>query len=252
MDEPSCVLIVEDNPGMQRVLTLALAPEGVRTLLASSAAEAEVLARQNAPDLYLIDLGLPDSHGIELIRRLRTWTRKPILVVTATLDEDEKVRILDAGADDYITKPFMVEELKARVRVALRRLSGTTRVATQRVVRVGNVVVDLAARRVTRDGEPLRLTPIEYRLLEVLCENSGKILSHSMLLESVWGSSRRSETQYLHIYIKRLRTKLEGAELGGDSHIQTFPRMGYQLVVSPNIEQANDFDHRLCALGGCK
>ncbi|MGA2549999.1 MAG: response regulator [Burkholderiaceae bacterium] len=239
MNDSSNILIVEDNPAMQRVLTLALVTEGFRILVASTAGEARVLAKQDPPDLYLIDLGLPDSHGVDLIRGLRAWTRKPILVVTATLDEAEKVRILDAGADDYITKPFMVDELKARVRVALRRLTGMTNTGARRVFRLGDVLVDFSERRVWRQGELLRLTPIEFRLLHVLCENTGKIISHAELLQSVWGSSRRSETQYLHIYVNRLREKLEGTLGGKDSNIQTYPRMGYQLIASEIIEESD-------------
>jgi two-component system, OmpR family, KDP operon response regulator KdpE len=224
------VLVVEDDPAMQRVLSHAVAREGARVLVASTAASAESIARRDPPDLYLIDLDLPGEPGSGLIRSLRTWTRKPIIAVTATLDADGFVDALDAGADSCLAKPVAADELSARVRAALRRFGSPTAAEPRRSVRIGEVTVDLAARRVARGTREIRLTPVEYRLLSVFCEHPDKLLSHAMLLEAVWGPTHRSEHQYLHVYVKRLRDKL-GLHGGGDgARFENVARSGYQLI----------------------
>lgn len=223
------VLVVEDDPAMQRVLSHAVAREGARVLVASTAASAESIARHDPPDLYLIDLDLPGERGSALIRSLRTWTRKPIIAVTATLEADDFVDALDAGADSCLAKPVAADELSARVRAALRRFGSPT-TEPRKSVRIGEVTVDLAARRVARGTREIRLTPVEYRLLSVFCEHPDKLLSHAMLLEAVWGPTHRSEHQYLHVYVKRLRDKLGVHGDGDGARFENVARSGYQLI----------------------
>ncbi len=230
-DQPS-ILVVEDNPTTQRILSVALASEGYRPLLSAGVAQAQMIARDKKPDLFLIDLGLPDGDGIMLIHSLRKWTAKPIIVLTAESNEADKVAALDAGADDYLTKPFGIEELKARIRVARRRLAGPRYNKQPPLVWIGEIAIDLANRTVTRAGKEIRLTPIEFRLLSVLCEHPGKLIAHDVLLEAVWGPSFQGETHYLHIYINRLRTKFKVDASTKEQHIETIPLLGYRLLAT--------------------
>jgi two-component system KDP operon response regulator KdpE len=232
MSEQRKILVVEDDPTIQRILSLALATEGFQPLLSTGVAEAQQLAREHTPDLYLIDIGLPDGDGISLIRELRSWTRKPIIVLTGELNETDKVAALDAGADDYLTKPFGIEELKARIRVALRRLAGPRHSASAPLIQVGSILVDLASRRVSRGGKEIQLTPIEFRLLAVLCSQPGRLITHEALLDAVWGPSYHGETHYLHIYVRRLRSKFRDHEDSREQHIETIARLGYRLLAS--------------------
>ena len=180
------------------------------------------------PDLILLDLGLPDMDGVEVCRRLREWTRIPIIVISARGQERDKIEALDAGADDYLTKPFGVGELMARVRVALRRGQKAAEPGAS-VFAFGNVVVDFSARRVTRDGEAVHLTPIEYRLLGVLIANVGRVLTHRALLREVWGPSHSDHTHYLRVYMGQLRQKLED-DPAQPRHLLTETGVGYRLL----------------------
>ncbi len=222
------VLVVDDEPPIVRAVAANLRVRGYEVLTASSGEGALAAVETHQPDCVVLDLGLPGIDGLEVLRRLRTWTQVPVVVLTAIDGERDKVTALDLGADDYVTKPFGVAELMARVRVALRhaRASGGDR---PRVVRAGDVAVDLDAKLVTRDGAPVRLTPIEYRLLETLATNAGRLCTHRFLLERVWGPGYGDESQYLRVYMANLRKKLD--DPAAPQLLLTEPGMGYRFVV---------------------
>jgi two-component system KDP operon response regulator KdpE len=202
------VLVVEDEPQLRRVLRTLLELENFRVFEADSAARALVEARTHKPDLLIVDLGLPDRDGSEVISGVRSWSRVPIIVLSARSDEADKVGALEAGADDYVTKPFGARELIARVQVALRHSASAG--AAGAVLLIGTWRIDLTA-RTARDehGGELRLTPIEYRLLEVLAQHIGLVVTHRTLLQQVWGPGSAQQTHYLRVYMKQLRAKLE-------------------------------------------
>ena len=218
------ILVVEDEPQIRRFVRTALEDEG-RVVEAGSAAEALEAFAGPGPALAIIDLGLPDRDGVELIRELRTWTVLPVLVLSARSAEAEKVAALDAGADDYLTKPFGVEEMRARVRALLRR----QRVgAGETVIEFGSIRVDRVHRSVTRDGIAIHLTPIEYRLLGALLANAGRVMTHRQLLKEVWGAGYAERGHYLRIYIGHLRQKLE-ADPARPRHLLTETGVGYRF-----------------------
>lgn len=223
------VLVVEDEAAIRRMLVSTLELEGYQVQQASTAREGEALAGNRRIDLFLIDLGLPDRDGIELIRRLRAWTRRPIVVLSARTHESQKVEALDVGADDYVTKPFGVAELHARLRVALRHAARTAG-AGETVVRFGGVAVDLAARAVSRDGEAIRLTATQWRLLEVLARHAGRVVTAHQLLHEVWGPGHRDQGHYLRIYVRQLRQRLE-TDPSRPQHLITETGLGYRLLV---------------------
>jgi two-component system KDP operon response regulator KdpE len=202
------VLVVEDEPQLRRVLRTLLELEKFRVFEADSAARALVEARTHKPDLLIVDLGLPDRDGSEVISGVRSWSRVPIIVLSARSDEADKVGALEAGADDYVTKPFGARELIARVQVALRHTAGAG--AAGALLQIGGWRIDLTARsaRDERGGE-LHLTPTEYRLLEVLAQHIGMVVTHRTLLQQVWGPGSAQQTHYLRVYMKQLRGKLE-------------------------------------------
>jgi two-component system KDP operon response regulator KdpE len=200
------VLIVEDDPQIQRFLTAALESHDYDPVCADNGADGLRLATTRQPDVVIVDLGLPDMSGLEVIKRLREWFQKPIIVLSARSQESDKVGALDIGADDYLTKPFGVAELLARMRVAMRHRVGGE---SQPRVEIGKLVVDLAARRVTREDEEIHLTPIEYKLLAALIQHRGKVLTHRQLLREVWGAAHVESPQYLRIYMRSLRRKIE-------------------------------------------
>ncbi len=229
-DDRPLILVVEDEPQIRRFVRAALEDEG-RVVEAGSAAEALEAFTGPGPTLAIIDLGLPDRDGVDLIRELRTWTMLPLLVLSARSAEAEKVAALDAGADDYLTKPFGVEEMRARVRALLRRQKVG---AGETVIEFGNIRVDRAHRTVTRDGAVIHLTPIEYRLLGVLLTNAGRVLTHRQLLKDVWGPGHAERSHYLRIYIGHLRQKLE-ADPARPRYLLTETGVGYRFQLPDSI-----------------
>jgi two-component system, OmpR family, KDP operon response regulator KdpE len=203
------VLVVEDEPQMRRFLRPALEGQGYRVVEAATANEGLVQASSHNPDLVILDLALPDGDGVEVTRRLREWSAAPIVVVSARGQETDKVAALDAGADDYLTKPFGTGELFARLRVAERHAARFKAGAGEPVFEAGGLKVDAAARQVFRDGQEVHLTPLEYKLLATLVRHSGKVVTHRQLLKEVWGPGSVDQTQYLRVYMAQLRHKIE-------------------------------------------
>ena len=221
------VVVVEDEKQIRRFVRTALESEGCRVFEAQSGRQGLTEAATRKPDLVILDLGLPDLDGVEFIHDLRAWSVLPIIVLSARTDENDKIAALDAGADDYLTKPFGVGELLARVRAALRR--GATGTGGEPVIAFGDIRIDLANRNVLRGGAPIHLTPIEYRLLSLLAGNPGKVLTHRQLLRDVWGPSHIEHSHYLRIYMAQLRQKLE-ADPARPRHFLTEPGVGYRFV----------------------
>lgn len=230
MTTSSRILVVEDDPEISHALDVSLTRAGYVVRLAATAAEALQSASLQAPDVVLLDISLPDGSGLNVCRALREWSRAPILVVSASDHEGQKVAALDAGADDYVVKPYGVPELLARIRAAERRASAPGGEAE--TVTFGDVEVDLHLRRVLRGGEDLHLTPREWGLLAEMCRAPEQVVSHSQLLTSVWGPAYVQETHYLRVYMGHLRRKLE-ADPSRPKHILTEPGVGYRLRASP-------------------
>ena len=233
---PPTAVIVEDEPQIRRFVRAALEAEGWQVFEANTVKNGLTEAGTRKPDLLVVDLGLPDSDGLELIRDVRGWSNVPIVVLSARADEADKIAALDAGADDYLTKPFGVGELLARVRANLRRPraalgeSATDASAEENpLFRFGNIEVDRRARLVRRSGAEVHLTPIEYRLLTVLIANAGRVLTHRQLLREVWGPSHAEQSHYLRIYMGHLRQKLE-ADPAQPRYFLTETAVGYRLV----------------------
>jgi two-component system KDP operon response regulator KdpE len=222
------VVLIEDEPQIRRFLRPTLAGEGYRLVEAATAEEGLLQASTQRPDLVILDLGLPDFDGLEVLRRLREWTAVPVIVLSARGQERDKVAALDAGADDYVAKPFAVGELLARVRAALRRAARLATGHDEAVFQAGDLRVDLARRRVSLGGAEVRLTPTEYRLLATLIRHAGKVLTHRQLLQEVWGAPYVEQTQYLRVYMTQLRHKLE-AEPSRPKLLVTEPGVGYRL-----------------------
>jgi two-component system KDP operon response regulator KdpE len=229
-DVPSKILIIEDEPTMRKFLRTSLAAEGYRLVETSLGREGLDLARTHNPDLVLLDLGLPDLDGMEVTKLLREWSDRPILVISARGQEDDKIRALDLGADDYLTKPFGTGELLARIRVALRRSSRSGQEGTDPSVTVGDLRLDLAKRQVFVKDTEVHLTPNEYKLFTVLMKSAGKVLTHSHLLKEVWGPAYATQTQYLRVYMAQLRQKLE-QDSARPRYLVTEPGVGYRLKV---------------------
>jgi two-component system KDP operon response regulator KdpE len=223
---PPVVLLIEDEPEMRRFLRAALGAEQYDLVEAPTAREGLTQAAGRNPDLILLDLGLPDMDGLELARRIREWSRVPIIVLSARGQERDKVAVLDAGADDYLTKPFGVGELLARMRVALRHSQSTDQ--GESVFEAGGIRVDLARRQVLRNNEEVHLTPLEYKLLTSLVKHAGKVLTHRHLLKEVWGINAINQSHYLRVYITQLRHKLE-ADPSKPRLLITEPGVGYRL-----------------------
>jgi two-component system KDP operon response regulator KdpE len=222
------VLVVEDEPQIRRVLRTLLELEQFRVIEAENAARGVIEARTHKPDLLIIDLGLPDRDGMSVIGEVRSWSRVPIIVLSARTDESDIVAALDAGADDYITKPFGARELSARVQVALRHSASAG--AAGSTLAIGAWRIDLKARTVRDgDGHELHLTPTEYRMLEVLAEHIGLVVTHRNLLQRVWGPGSTQQTHYLRVFMKQLRSKLE-PEPARPSWLLTETGVGYRLV----------------------
>jgi two-component system KDP operon response regulator KdpE len=219
------VLVVDDEPQILRGLTTMLRGAGYDVTTAENGADALAQAAANPPEAVILDLVLPDARGTDVARELRSWSEAPIILLSAVDEEREKVAALDAGADDYVTKPFGVDELLARLRAALRRVGEPS----APVIEIGGVRIDVANRDVRLDGERLKLTPHEFDLLRVLAQNQGKLLTHRMLLREVWGPSYQVEAHYLHVYVSHLRRKIE-PDPQSPRYLLTEPGAGYRLV----------------------
>lgn len=227
MSAPLNLLVVDDETAIRDMLRTTLAAEGYAVQEAASLREGLALAGNRRIDVFLIDLGLPDGDGIRLIRAIREWTTRPILVLSARSQETQKVEALDAGADDYLVKPFGVQELHARIRVALRLAARTG--DQQAPLVVGPWQIDLGERSVVRDGERLRLSATQWRLLEVLAKQAGRVVSSRQLLREVWGPGHAEQGHYLRIYIRQLRQKLE-SDPTRPALLLTEPGVGYRLM----------------------
>jgi len=225
-DVAPTVLVIEDEPQMRRFLKASLESHDYHLVEAVTAREGLAQASGRNPDVILLDLGLPDLDGIELTRRVREWSRVPIIVISARGREQDKIAALDAGADDYLTKPFGMGELLARLRVALRRAAADG--AGEPVFTLGDLRVDLAARLVFRGNAEVHLTPIEYKLLTALVRHAGRVLTHRQLLQDVWGPNSVDHTHYVRVYMTQLRHKLE-VDPSRPKYLLTEPGVGYRL-----------------------
>src|SRR5579884_680422 len=223
------ILIVEDDSQIRKFLRATFSAEQYRFHEALTAAEGIAQAAARQPDLIVLDLGLPDRDGLEVIREIRQWTQTPIIVLSARGQEKDKIEALDSGADDFVSKPFAVGELLARVRAALRRAASIRDSGTASVFRAGRFQVDLDKRVVTVDGGEIHLTPIEYKLLQMLIRHAGKVVTQRQLLMEVWGPQHIEEAQYLRVYMAQLRRKLE-PDPAQPKNLLTEPGVGYRLV----------------------
>jgi two-component system KDP operon response regulator KdpE len=219
------VLVVDDEPQILRALQLKLNGAGYTVDTAATASEARIKASMRPPEAIILDVLLPDGRGTDVCRELRSWSDVPILVLSAVGEEQEKIAALDAGADDYVTKPFSGDELLARLRAALRR----TRPSTQPLVEVGDLRIDLERRQVTMGDKEIQLTPIEYDLLRLLAENEGKLMTHPTILREIWGPAYAEESNYLHVYVSHVRRKIE-PDPARPRYILNQPGVGYRLV----------------------
>jgi two-component system, OmpR family, KDP operon response regulator KdpE len=226
----SRVVVIEDEQPIARAVAANLRVRGHEVVIAASGEVGLQAVEAHLPDCVVLDLGLPGVHGIEVLRRLRGWTQVPVVVLTAMDAERDKVAAFELGADDYVTKPVGMAELIARVRVAIRHGERAAAGDRPHVVEAGDVRIDLDAQQVTRDGVPVHLTRTEYRLLEVLATNAGRLCTHRFLLEKVWGPGYENESQYLRVYLANLRKKLD--DPGAPSILVTEPGMGYRFVAT--------------------
>lgn len=223
------ILLVEDEPEIRRFLRTSLGSEGFRVVESATGRRGSIDAATHKPDVAIVDLGLPDMDGIAVIRNIRSWSPMPIIVLSARVLERGKIEAFEAGADDYVTKPFGVGELVARIRVALRR---AVRLRNgERVLLLDDASIDLEKRRVLRGGAEIRLTPIEFRLVAVLARHAGRVVTHRQLLREVWGPTHENDTHYLRIYVKQLRDKLE-SDPANPRHFVTELGVGYRLELS--------------------
>ncbi|MFF4120956.1 response regulator [Streptomyces sp. NPDC001714] len=222
------VLVVEDDPQLVRALVINMQARQYGVDAAPDGATALRLAAARQPDVVMLDLGLPDMDGVDVIKALRGWTRVPILVLSARQASDEKVAALDAGADDYITKPFSMDELLARLRAAVRRTEDTPLAPETTLVETADFTIDLLAKKAVRAGHDVRLTPTEWHLLEILVTNPGRLVTQKYLLREVWGVSQSNKTNYLRVYMAQLRRKLE-ADPSHPRYLITEPGMGYRF-----------------------
>lgn len=225
MSEGALVLVVDDEIQIRRFLRISLEANGYAIEEAENGHDAVLKVARLRPDLIILDLGLPDLDGLEVIKRLREWSQVPVIVLSVRDTDRDKVALLDAGADDYLTKPFSVDELLARMRTAQRHARQEDQPA---IFACGHIQVDLARRMVTRHGEPVKLTPTEYALLRLLVQNAGKVLTHRQILQEVWGKEYVDETHYLRVYFAQLRQKLED-DPTLPNLIHTEPGVGYRL-----------------------
>lgn len=230
MNDNELILLVEDEPQMRRFLRITLQGNGYRLVESVTGQDGLTQVATRNPDVVLLDLGLPDIDGLEITRRLREWSKVPIIVISAREQEEDKIKALDAGADDYLTKPFGAGELLARIRVALRHVITQNGGSENPLFIIDNMRVDLAKRQVFIDDKEIHLTPIEYRLLAVLVKHAGKVITHSQLLKEVWGAAYADQNHYLRIYMAQLRHKLEPDPARPRFFINE-PGVGYRLKI---------------------
>ena len=231
MSNRSMILVVEDDAAVRNLMAVALDTQGYRYHLARNGGEALIEASTHRPDVMLLDLGLPDMEGVDIIRKVRTWTNMPIIVISARSEDVDKVEALDAGADDYLTKPFSMEELLARLRVALRRVNADREAAGQpgATYENGGLRIDFAAGCAYNGEGEIHLTPIEYRLLCLLAKNTGKVLTHNFILREIWGSYTASDVSSLRVFMAMLRKKLQSAS-NDQPYIQAHIGIGYRML----------------------
>ena len=227
------VMIVDDEGSIRTFLRIALAKQGYRVLEVADGRGALSMGASHMPDLVILDLGLPDIDGIDVLRTIREWYGAPIIILSARGKDHDKIAALDAGADDYLSKPFSVGELLARVRVAFRHAASTDG-AVRSDMRVGDLWIDTVRRRATIGSDDLHLTPTEYKLLVYLAENAGRVLTHSSILRRVWGPTRENETQYLRVFVANLRRKIE-AEPANPRYLLTELGVGYRLAAEDEV-----------------
>ncbi|MGD0153191.1 MAG: response regulator [Thermacetogeniaceae bacterium] len=220
------ILIIDDEPQMRRLLKVALTAHGYETREAATGREGIEQSAIFRPDLIILDLSLPDLDGIEVVRQLREWTQTPVIILSVREQENDKIAALDAGADDYVTKPFSMGELLARIRTALRHASGAQ---NEPVLTFESLAIDLTRRQVLVDNKEIKLTPTEYELLRTLASNAGRVLTHRQLMRTVWGPAYEQETNYLRVYIRQLRHKIE-PDPARPRHIITEPGVGYRFL----------------------
>lgn len=225
---PQTVLVIDDEPQLRRLLRTALEAEGYRVVEAGNGQRGLIEAGSHKPDLAIVDLGLPDIDGADVIRRIRAWSAMPLLVLSARTQEAQKIAALDAGADDYVTKPFGVGELRARIRAALRHAARREQGGV--TLKLGDVEIDLARRRVLAPGRDIHLTPVEFRLLGCLTRHEGMVVTHRHLLREVWGPTHVEQPQYLRVYMKQLRQKLEPDPVQ-PRYLLTETGVGYRLTL---------------------
>jgi two-component system KDP operon response regulator KdpE len=226
-DTSLSALVVDDEPQMCRLLTITLESNGYGVTTAGTAKDALNIAAQRRHDIIILDLGLPDRNGLDVLRQIREWSQTPVMVLTVLDEEADKIEALDSGADDYITKPFRTGEFLARLRAALRR--SDTGKLEKPVFRHGDLTVDFAARRVTRKGDTIKLTATEYALLRLFIQQAGKVLTHRYILREVWGPEHEAHTEYLRVYMTRLRDKLE-VDPSEPAMFMTEPGVGYRFI----------------------
>ena len=227
MNKP-LILVVEDDATVRNLITTTLKSNDYRYITASNGEAAIMAATTQQPDIVLLDLGLPDLDGVEIIRRIRSWSQMPIIVISARSEDADKVSALDAGADDYLTKPFSVTELLARLRVAQRRISSSTVKTGESIFRNGNLTIDYGAGCAFLNGQELKLTPTEYKLLCLLAKDAGKVLTHTYLTDKIWGSSWESDMASLRVHMATLRKKIE--KDSDTQYIQTHIGIGYRML----------------------
>jgi two-component system KDP operon response regulator KdpE len=225
------ILLIEDDPTIRRMLSIAFQDSGLTAIEAGTGQDGIKAVAKYQPDLILLDIGLPDISGVDVVQNIRTWSKVPIIILSANGQEHLKVDCLELGADDYVTKPFGVAELMARIRVVLRRESLAQSADESHIFESGSLKVDMATREVFNKGDRIKLTPLEYKLLVTLIKYAGKIVTHRQLLAEVWGPDYTEESQYLRLYIGYLRKKLED----GASFILNEPGVGYRLIVSETV-----------------
>ena len=229
MGQRPLILIVDDERSISNFLRICLSTEDYRTVEAESANQAISLATSYVPDLIILDLGLPDRDGMDVLRQVRAWSHIPIIVLSARDQERDKVEALDLGADDYLTKPFGVDEFLARIRASLRRTAVAGSGGSESTYHCGRLVIDLELREVRREEKPIHLTPIEYRLIAVLARHAGRVVTHNQLLQEVWGPESGQQQQYLRVFMASLRRKIE-EEPSHPHYLMTDVGVGYRLV----------------------